>query len=202
MSFASFPKPDWFWSERALIPEYLVKVKEAIAEHGLENRVLVTGHRADAARFYAAADAFVLPSLFEGWSLAMAEAIMAGLPVVATSVGSATDLLPQIGGRLIRPPFGAITNLDYLSLNEYGANEDPAFVEDIAAAMKDVCRNRSQSAGVRRASPRVRLPRGLQAVRPVVLVAVARRATHRGTVVDCRGLGLGEALPPVQTAAA
>jgi glycosyltransferase involved in cell wall biosynthesis len=120
-------------------PAYAAKVKEAIARHGLENAAILTGHRSDIMRFYAAADAFVLPSLFEGWSLALAEAIAAGLPVVATSVGSAPDLLPQVGGRLIRPPFGTITNLDHSTFNGYVANEDPAFVAELAEAMNDLC---------------------------------------------------------------
>jgi glycosyltransferase involved in cell wall biosynthesis/2-polyprenyl-3-methyl-5-hydroxy-6-metoxy-1,4-benzoquinol methylase len=139
-----FPQARLALVGRTLIPDYFARVQQTIARHGLEDRVLVTGHRADAARFYAAADAFVLPSLSEGWSLAMAEAIVAGLPVVATSVGSAPDLLPQIGGRLIRPPFGAITDLDYHTLEKYAANEAPAFVEELAAAMKDLCQDRSR----------------------------------------------------------
>jgi O-antigen biosynthesis protein len=125
-------------------PAYREKVKETIALHGLERRVLVTGHRPDAMRFYSAADAFVLPSFFEGWSLALAEAIAAGLPVAATSVGSAPDLLPQVGGRLVRPPFGSIADLDQHALNDYIANEDPAFVAELTEAMRDICLGRAR----------------------------------------------------------
>ena len=125
-------------------PAYYAEVERTIARHGLEHAVLLTGLRHDVPRFYAAADAFVLPSLVEGWSLALGEAVAAGLPVVATSVGSAPDLLPRIGGRLIRPPFGDITNLDCLNLGQYCTNEDPQFVADLAAAMEDVCRERSR----------------------------------------------------------
>ena len=132
-------------------------MKETIARHGLEKAVVLAGHRDDAARFYAAADAFVLPSLCEGWSLALAEAIAAGLPVVATSVGSAPDLLPRIGGRLIRPPFGDITNLDFVNLGKYTAKEDPIFVAELAAALTDLCRARVRPvvpAGFRRSLDR------------------------------------------------
>ena len=139
-----FPQAKLVLVGRALKPAYLDEVKETIARHGLEKAVVLAGHRDDAARFYAAADAFVLPSLCEGWSLALAEAIAAGLPVVATSVGSAPDLLPRIGGRLIRPPFGDITNLDFVNLGKYTAKEDPIFVAELAAALTDLCRNRAR----------------------------------------------------------
>ncbi len=171
-------------------PAYFAEVKRAIARHGLENAVFLTGHRDDVPRFYAAADAFVLPSLCEGWSLALAEAVAAGLPVVATSVGSAPDLLPQIGGRLIRPPFGDITNLDYLNLGKYCTNEDPQFVAELAAAMQDLCRERSRPADSRRLPPVAGLPRGLQALRAVVPVADAGRTSQRGKALGGRPPGV------------
>lgn len=41
----------------------------------------------------AAADAFVLDSFFEGWPVAVSEAVMAGLPVVVSEVGGAIELV-------------------------------------------------------------------------------------------------------------
>ncbi len=127
-----------------MYPKYFDEVKQTVADHGLEHAVLFAGLRRDAPRFYAAADAFVLPSLVEGWSLALGEAVAAGLPAVATSVGSAPDLLPRIGGRLVRPPFGDITNLEYRNLGDYYDGEYPEFTASLAAAMQDVCRERSR----------------------------------------------------------
>ena len=48
------------------------------------------------------ADAFVLPSLWEGWSLALTEAACAGLPLVATAVGGARELIAD--GRRVAGP--------------------------------------------------------------------------------------------------
>jgi glycosyltransferase involved in cell wall biosynthesis len=90
-------------------------------------------------RLHAAADAFVLPSLCEGWSLALGEALAAGLPAAATAVGSAPDLLPRCGGRLIRPPFNDIAEVDYATLGKYACRDGPEFVAEIAAAMEDLC---------------------------------------------------------------
>jgi len=123
---------------RAMSSAYLKRVEETISRHGLERSVLLVGHRSDALRFYAAADAFVLPSLCEGWSLALAEALASGLPAAATTVGSAPDLLPKVGGRLIPTPFGAMTELEYANLQSYAERDDPAFVAEITAAMKSL----------------------------------------------------------------
>lgn len=51
-----------------------------VAERGLSDRVVFLGQRADVERLYMAADAFCLPSLYEGLGLVGVEAQAAGLP--------------------------------------------------------------------------------------------------------------------------
>ena len=51
------------------------------------------GERSDVTRFYRAADLFVLPSRSEGLSNAFMEALSCGVPIVASDVGGASDLL-------------------------------------------------------------------------------------------------------------
>jgi len=53
------------------------------------------------------ADVFVFPSLSEGFSLALAEAMASGLPIVATTVGAAPDLLVHNESALLIPPHAA-----------------------------------------------------------------------------------------------
>ncbi len=59
-------------------------LEERIASHGLADRVNLLGYRLDIPDLQAAADVFVMPSLWEGLPLAVLEAMFAGNPVVAT----------------------------------------------------------------------------------------------------------------------
>jgi glycosyltransferase involved in cell wall biosynthesis len=118
--------------------EYERRLRRAITELGLERHVILAGHRADVARFYWMADAFVLPSLWEGWSLALTEAACAGLPLVATAVGGAAEIVRDAGGRLVRPPFATICEVDARALPRLIREEDPRFIGDLAESMGTV----------------------------------------------------------------
>jgi len=60
---------------------------------GLRDRVIFAGSRNDLPRIYAAADALVLPTLYETFALVCLEAMACGLPVFATKVGGIEDYL-------------------------------------------------------------------------------------------------------------
>lgn len=118
-------------------PAYERGLRRRIADLGLERHIILAGQRADVGRFYAMADAFVLPSLWEGWSLALTEAACAGLPLIATDVGGARELIAEVGGRLVRPPFGSICEVDADVIPRLVRDEDPRFVAELAAAMRE-----------------------------------------------------------------
>lgn len=75
-----------------------------IAELGLGEQIWLAGDRSDVAELMRAMDVFVLPSLGEGISNTILEAMACGLPVIATEVGGNPELvLPGKTGTLIPP---------------------------------------------------------------------------------------------------
>lgn len=60
---------------------------------GLEDRVVFLGHRTDVPQLLAACDVFALPSLFEGSSLALLEAMAGRRAVVSSAIGGTEELI-------------------------------------------------------------------------------------------------------------
>jgi len=76
----------------------------AAAEERLAGRVHFLGPRLDTARLMAGSDVFVLPSHQEGLPVALMEAMCAGLPVVATTVGGVPGVVADEVEGLLVPP--------------------------------------------------------------------------------------------------
>jgi glycosyltransferase involved in cell wall biosynthesis len=80
------------------------RLEEQARQLGVDARVRFLGYRKDTALLLAASDVFALPSLWEGMSNAVLEAMAAGKPVVATTVDGAMDqVLPGETGLLVPP---------------------------------------------------------------------------------------------------
>jgi sugar transferase (PEP-CTERM/EpsH1 system associated) len=71
------------------------RVRAALAEAGLERHAWLPGKRDDVARIMRSFDLFVLPSLAEGISNTILEAMATGLPVLATAVGGNLELVRE-----------------------------------------------------------------------------------------------------------
>lgn len=69
------------------------RVQDAIAEARLADRVRMTGFRADARLIAQVSDLFVLTSFSEGTSMALLEAMSAGVPVAVTAVGGNPEIV-------------------------------------------------------------------------------------------------------------
>jgi glycosyltransferase involved in cell wall biosynthesis len=84
--------------------EFRTELTRKIDDLGLGGSVHLAGAFDDVEDFLLAADLFVLPSLEEGMSLALLEAMAFGLPVVATSISANQVLLEDHqSGRLVSP---------------------------------------------------------------------------------------------------
>lgn len=120
---------------RDMDPDYAAAVRRAVAEQGLADFTSFLGYRADARRIDHAADALLMPSYWEGWSLAVAEAAAAGLPAVLADVGAASEQIAACGGELVPPPYGRVTALDAGTIGDWVHGVQEEFVDAIAAAM-------------------------------------------------------------------
>jgi len=77
----------------------------AQVEHaGLTEHIHFLGNRPDVPGLLAAADLFILPSLWEGLSVALLEAMAAGRPIVATAVSGSTQVMVDGVTGLLVPP--------------------------------------------------------------------------------------------------
>lgn len=105
------------------------EVRQLAASLGLAESVHFLGQRHDVPDLLHAMDIFVLPSYSEGVSLALLEAMAAGLPVIATAVGGLPEVVEDGETGLLIPPKDA----DALA----GALErllaDPALVQRLGA---------------------------------------------------------------------
>ena len=74
----------------------------SVLEERLEDLVWIPGARNDMQRIYQCLDVFILPSLKEGISNTILEAMATGLPVIATAVGGNPELVQDaVNGSLV-----------------------------------------------------------------------------------------------------
>jgi O-antigen biosynthesis protein len=140
------PKAKLVLLGRAQTEKQLADLRKEIHALGLDESVVYAGYHEDAKPFYEASDAFVLPSIWEGHSLAMMEAMSMKLPVVATDVGNARDVLNRTRGELLPALFSRIVDLDYSKLKKCRMEEHPRLVEELTRSMERVCEGKTSYA--------------------------------------------------------
>lgn len=80
------------------------KLSEEMRKEGLQGKVSLLGYREDIPNLLAAADIFVLSSLWEGFPYTVLEAMSVGLPVVSTDVGGVAEAVEDEQTGLLVPP--------------------------------------------------------------------------------------------------
>ncbi len=79
-------------------------IAAVLRDAGLGERLRMLGYRNNVAAVLAAADIFVLPSHFEGLPMSVIEAMLCGLPVVATDIrGPREQIVDGVTGLLVAP---------------------------------------------------------------------------------------------------
>lgn len=79
-------------------------LRAASVRLGIDSRVIFTGVRRDIPDLLSLTDVFVLPSLYEGFGIALLEAMAAGKPVVATTVGGIPEFVASGQSGFLAPP--------------------------------------------------------------------------------------------------
>jgi glycosyltransferase involved in cell wall biosynthesis len=106
------------------------EIRAAHAELGLGDRFQLLGFRRDALGILVASDVFVLASLFEGFPIAVMEALAAGKPVVATDAGGVPEVIVDgVEGRVLptqRPQMLADAILELVENHELRAQMSEA----------------------------------------------------------------------------
>lgn len=75
-----------------------------VAKLEIEENVKFLGFQADVAAFLNRSDVFLIPSFSEGSSVALAEAMMAGLPSIVTKVGGASEIIGESNSAKVIDP--------------------------------------------------------------------------------------------------
>jgi glycosyltransferase involved in cell wall biosynthesis len=79
------------------------KIRRRVSELQLDGSVCCLGMRNDVPQLLAASDIFVSSSHWEGLPVAILEAMMAGLPIVATAVGDIPKVVTPEAGVIVPP---------------------------------------------------------------------------------------------------
>ncbi|MBA2320072.1 MAG: glycosyltransferase [Deltaproteobacteria bacterium] len=87
----------WIAGEGDLRPD----IEAAIAASGLPDRIRLLGYRDDVRALLDDADLFVLPSVSEGCSVALIEAMASGIPCLASDIPGNAEVMDGLAGALV-----------------------------------------------------------------------------------------------------
>ena len=116
---------------------FVDQVRAEISEAGLETRVQLLGEQSSdqLSAIYDAASVFVLPSWYEGYGMALTEALARGLPIISTTGGAIPGTVPSRAGQLVAPG-----DVEALAEAIRGWLDDPMARNRAATAARDAAR--------------------------------------------------------------
>jgi glycosyltransferase involved in cell wall biosynthesis len=128
-------------------PATVARMQALVSAAGLADRVSFAGDLDAEALdvLYDRADLFVLPTLYEGYGMAVAEALARGLPVISTATGAIADLVVGAASAGTEEPAGIIVP----------PGDSRAFADALSRAIGDADLLARLSAGARRVRDRL-----------------------------------------------
>lgn len=100
-------------------PPHADALRQYLEEQGLAKHILMPGYIPDVEDVHRLADAFILPSFIEGWSIAMNEAMFYQKPMILTDTGASAEVIEGNDiGILIPNEYGDTTSLNSKLLDE------------------------------------------------------------------------------------
>jgi sugar transferase (PEP-CTERM/EpsH1 system associated) len=121
------------WLRLALVGDgpLRAEIEELLRQENATGLVWLAGARDDVPRLMRGLDLFVLPSLAEGVSNTLLEAMASGLPVVATRVGGNPELMEEGRSGMLVPP--AHPHAMAAAIREYCLNREMARRQGVLA---------------------------------------------------------------------
>ena len=118
-------------------PAYLELFKKRVRKYRLEDTILFLGYKDDIRKYYETADAFVLPSYFEGWSIAVLEALSFGLPLILTDSGGAREVIQNQDVGIMIPNIRAnVADICLENILYDSVQSTPLLTQDLYRAMR------------------------------------------------------------------
>jgi UDP-glucose:(heptosyl)LPS alpha-1,3-glucosyltransferase len=137
------------------------------AASGVGDRVIFTGPQTNVERYYAAADIFVLPTLYDPFSNSTLEALASGLPAITTAQNGASEVIDEgVDGFMVSDALdvdglaGKIGRAlsDYSAMGESARRKAETFpiekaVEEFTDLINAFVRNSAERSSVRKKMP-------------------------------------------------
>jgi len=108
-------------------------VKAVAAEAGVSDRVIFHPHSKRVETFFAAADVFIFPTVYDPFGLVITEAMASGLPVVTSRAAGAAELItPGLDGFVTDQPW----DVDAIAAHLTALRDSPHLREQVGAAAR------------------------------------------------------------------
>lgn len=139
-----FPDIKLLIAGNPLDASYYEECYKVIKDNQLENTVIFTGFIKENQDLFKMADAFLLPSVIEGWSISKLEAMYAQKPMILTDVGGARQVIIDSDiGILVPNAYGDVKYLNDRNLYDYTLSPKTANFDALKKAIISMYKERN-----------------------------------------------------------